>query len=141
MIRHVLTRTHATDDGVIGRFLKWATLEEEQQGNQRKISCIPTGLYVCRRRMYVKGGYETFEITGVPGRSDILWHAGNTEEHTDGCVLLGKRLGTLKVEAPEEGGPAVHKLAVLDSKAAHAEFMALFPGVQEWEIDIRNYAA
>ncbi len=29
------------------------------------------------------------EVAGVPGRSDILFHAGNKKEHSTGCILCG----------------------------------------------------
>ena len=28
-------------------------------------------------------------VQDVPGFNYILWHTGNTDEHTDGCLLLG----------------------------------------------------
>ncbi len=31
----------------------------------------------------------TWEITNVPGRSAILIHTGNTEEDSEGCVIIG----------------------------------------------------
>lgn len=140
--RHQLVRFAPTPDGVFGRFLNWVTAEEEEKGNQPGISCIPANrIYLCRRSFYHKGGYETFEVTGVPNRSRILWHVLNTEEGTEGCIGPGKRLGVLKVDKPEEGGPPVHKLAVLESKPAFAEIMAFFKGVDEWELEVRDYAA
>lgn len=144
MIRHVLTRTHPTVDGVFGRFLKWPSGEEEWQDNRPKVSCIPAGIYVCVRSVWRPGtdkALETFEVTGVPGRSLIKFHPFNTEEGTEGCITLGKYLGVMRVEKPEEGGGPVHKLAVLDTRKGHEEFMTLFEGVDRWELDVRNYAA
>lgn len=36
-----------------------------------------------------KSGDFLLEIAGVLGRSDILFHAGNKKEHSEGCVLCG----------------------------------------------------
>jgi Family of unknown function (DUF5675) len=38
--------------------------------------------------------FEAFEITGVPGHSGILFHVGNFNKDSDGCVLLGASLHT-----------------------------------------------
>jgi hypothetical protein len=98
------------------------TCEEEQQDNKPNISCIPAGRYVCARARYNKGGYETFEITGVPGRSKVLAHVGNTEEDTAGCILIGKGIGVL-VRADEDSHKRVPKLAVTASVFGFREFM------------------
>lgn len=71
------------------------TLEPPDKGNQADISCIPTGEYVCRRVESPRFG-ETYEITGVPGRTHILLHPGNVTDDTRGCVLLGKHFGKLR---------------------------------------------
>jgi hypothetical protein len=34
--------------------------------------------------------FITFEITGVPGHTGILFHMGNYNQDSDGCVLLGE---------------------------------------------------
>jgi hypothetical protein len=53
---------------------------------------IPTGVYTCIRGVHQLKGmshpFETFEII-VPGHTDLLFHVGNTNEDTSGCVLLG----------------------------------------------------
>lgn len=36
-----------------------------------------------------KSGDFLLEIDGVPKRTDILLHAGNKPEHSEGCVMLG----------------------------------------------------
>lgn len=138
MRRHRLTRFDANEYGTLGRFEQWRTLEEEDQGNARNISSIPAGVYLCRRHQSPTFG-ETFIITGVPDRTLVLFHWGNTEEDTEGCVLVGKRFGVLKV-LDEDTGHMAYKLATLQSRDAHAEFMAFFEGVDEWLLEIVDYA-
>jgi len=71
------------------------TLEPYSRDNAQNISCIPSGQYICKR--YSSGRYpETFQVTGVQGRTLILFHAGNIDEHTEGCILLGERVGKLR---------------------------------------------
>lgn len=108
----------------------WQTAEEDWRNNQRGKSCIPAGIYALKRGMFAKHG-DCFEVTGVPGRSAILIHPGNTEEDTEGCILLGTERGFLNVrdeDAPEM--PMARKMAVLHSKIAFAQFMAAMSGVQ-----------
>lgn len=50
---------------------------------------FPDGEYVCRRILSPKFG-NTFEITGIPNRTHILFHWGAEEEHSKGCVILGE---------------------------------------------------
>jgi hypothetical protein len=59
-------------------------------GNTVKIG---NGFHECHRSRYNKGGYDTFEIT-VPGHSRILFHKGNTELHSEGCVLVAESFAT-----------------------------------------------
>lgn len=69
------------------------TLEEPWQGNRRKVSCIPTGTYLCIPHGWeaksTKHFKQVWEITGVKDRTAILIHAGNTLADTEGCVLVG----------------------------------------------------
>lgn len=137
MIYHTLTRFESGDQGQFGRLLKWVTMEEEWLDNQRNKSSIPPGAYVCKRSWFYRGGYATFEITGVPGRSRIVFHIANTEEDVEGCVGLGLRMGTL-LRTDEETNERRHKLAVLSSRAAFSEFMQHFEGIDEWVLIIEE---
>lgn len=123
--RYTLTRWAHTDHGILGRLGRWHTLENPWRDNQPNVSAIPTGVYRCRLDRYHRGGYPAYEITGVPGRSRILIHAGNTDADTLGCPLIGQRVGVL-------GG----RLAVLSSRDALAEFMAELAGVEEFTLEI-----
>jgi len=138
MRKHKLTRFDANEHGTIGRMEKWRTLEEEDRGNRRSISSIPTGTYLVKRVISPKFG-DTFEVTGVPNRSHILFHALNTEEGTEGCIGVGKKFGVLKV-MDEDTGHITPKLAILQSRDAFKEFLAYFEGVDEWLLEIVDYA-
>ena len=102
------------------------TLEPPDRGNQRDRSCIPAGRYVCRRVDSPAFG-PTFEITGVPGRTHILFHAGNVVRDTRGCVLLGRHFG----QVGEDRG-------VVQSRSAVAEFLARCSGENGFEFEIRE---
>lgn len=64
------------------------TLERPQRDNQQNISCIPEGAYHVKRDK--AGRFKYYEVTGVDGRSNIEFHAGNNVEHSRGCILVGE---------------------------------------------------
>lgn len=70
------------------------TLEEPWKDNQRKISCIPPGKYVCRPHEGIKFK-SVWQLQDVPGRDAILIHAGNTTMDVEGCILVGLEHGIL----------------------------------------------
>lgn len=79
------------------------TLELPWRDNKRNQSCIPPGEYECDyMRRSASGKYKgCFHVKNVPGRSQILIHNGNLPAHTKGCILIGRRRGSLA------GHPAV----------------------------------
>lgn len=87
---------------------------------------IPMGRTRCHRDFFHRGGYETFEIE-VAGHSRVLFHKGNIEKNSDGCVLVGARFGRL-------GGRA----AILQSAVGFGEFMEMLKGVDEFELNVVN---
>jgi hypothetical protein len=56
---------------------------------------LPPGTYDCvrgaHRLHHMDHDFETFEITNVPGHDKILFHVGNYNKDSEGCVLLGER--------------------------------------------------
>lgn len=54
---------------------------------------IPAGTYTCKKTIFHKKGYQTYEITGVAGHSRLLFHRGNVEDDSEGCVLVGQGFG------------------------------------------------
>jgi hypothetical protein len=134
-----LLRTESTPDGVFG-LLKaggytFVTMEDDWKNNQPGESCIPAGTYSLHRTIFHKHNYETFEVTGVPGRSRILIHPANTEEDVEGCIGVGLRRGFVKV--PDEDNPAhplVTKRAVVASQEAFRRFMQEMAHIDEAEL-------
>src|SRR5690606_28834245 len=63
-------------------------------------SRIPAGTYQCAPYSGIKYK-DVYIVKDVPGRTAILFHWGNTEKDTEGCILLGNKKGTLA------GQPAV----------------------------------
>jgi hypothetical protein len=72
-----------------------ATLEPPDRLNAVGLSCIPAQQYLCDR--YSSARFpSTFIVRNVPGRSAILFHAGNTVKDTQGCILLGETIAKLR---------------------------------------------
>ena len=116
-----LIRVKHDSDGTFGVLVfpdapVFVTLEPQWKDNEKNISCIPEGEYKCVRYNSPTYG-ETFMVTDVYGRSYILFHWGNTENDTEGCIILGYEFGKLGI-----------KDAVLNSKAAFREFMQRLEG-------------
>lgn len=101
-----------------------AILEPPDLLNEKFVSSIPAPQqYLCKRRMSRWG--ETFEVTGVPGRTDILFHPGNVVGDTEGCPILGQYVGKLRGER-----------AVRNSGATFHEFMRIMRAVDEFLLSI-----
>lgn len=117
-----LTRRVATENSVIGDLeLKsfcphavgvaaaptpdeiFKTLEKAWRGNAVSLSCIPPGIHRIIYRDYgtfwekynrMYGHLVVLEIDGVPGRTAILIHIGNTEADSEGCICIGQESAT-----------------------------------------------
>ncbi len=133
MIEAKITRTRSLKTCTVGilyiqtRNLRWScrTLELPWLDNQPQISCIPEGVYTCKRFNSAKFG-ETFHVCDVPGRSGILFHAGNTAKDTRGCILLGVGLNL-------SGGNAYLEA----SRAAMTTFRQMLEGIDTFTLEIK----
>jgi hypothetical protein len=136
-----LDRFVETSHGVFGRMrvngMTFYTVEEQNLGNKPRVSCIPAGTYKCVRSKYNKGGYDTFEVTGVPNRSRILFHVANTEEDIEGCVGVGLNIGILDVK-DEDSGEYVPKLGITQSKLGFGLWFRKFEGVNEFDFTVTD---
>lgn len=125
-------------DDAGGRLARFAVGEDDWLANAPHLSCIPAGDYVCVATERVRTGEPTYEITGVPGRSRILFHAGNTEEDTEGCILIGRAFGAREVPDEDAAGHPVRlKWDVTDSRAAFAQFLVHLEGTTTFPLDVR----
>lgn len=67
---------------------RYLTIEPELNDNYKSISCIPTGQYEVDWEPSSKYG-ACYWVKDVAGRSYIKIHSGNTEDDTEGCIILG----------------------------------------------------
>jgi hypothetical protein len=133
-------RSVYTDDGTFGTLsldgVPFAvTLENPWINNQPFVSCIPAGTYRAKRcRSSAEYDYRdspkygnTFVIENVENRSKILFHWGNLEKHTQGCILVGSYFGQLGSEP-----------AVLNSRRAFNIMMKKLKNVESFTCMIRD---
>lgn len=86
----VLTRTYFPEgtNGMLcceGQLIAH-TIELPWRQNARLVSCIPEGEYFIQKRYSIKFKWH-LEITGVPGRSLILFHPANHAlNELNGCI-------------------------------------------------------
>lgn len=65
------------------------TLELAWIGNKPNVSCIPEGVYICKKINSQSLG-ECIDVTDVTGRSYIRIHKGNYTSQIQGCILVGE---------------------------------------------------
>lgn len=89
----ILTRTSGDEKQTLGYLVykkfTCKTLERGWLNNQKNISCIPTGTYLCKYTWSPKFLKGTYEIQNVKNRSGIRIHSGNYFFDINGCILLG----------------------------------------------------
>src|SRR6266853_1304497 len=102
------------------------TLERPWRHNVHGISCIPVGIYVCKRINSPKFG-NTFQVMNVLDRDEILIHKGNIQEDSHGCILIGEQFGSLKDEP-----------ALLAAKDGFKELMDITALVDEFNLEIKD---
>ena len=126
-LKRVADNEDATFSVLINGNIPFAvTLEPAWEDNKKGISCIPSGPYSCKRVKSPKFG-DTFEILDVEERTHILFHKGNSERNTQGCVLIAEEFGRLNGKA-----------AVLASGRGFTEFMSILKEVDEFELIIED---
>lgn len=129
-----LKRTDYTEDGVFGH------LEETDSGDSVAVTLehayysgngigsyepkLPPGEYLCVRGTHqLKNGkpFVTFQITGVPNHTGMLFHPGNYNEDSDGCVLLGTVMSSAMIS---------------ESRVAFTKFMSLQEDVDAFPLTV-----
>ena len=103
------------------------TLELPWENNKQNVSCIPAGEYKCQSVQSPKFG-DTWEICGVKGRDDILFHKGNYLRDTHGCILVGLHFGLYA-----DGKPCI-----VASKEGFNELRDKLAGARTFNLKITN---
>ena len=98
------------------------TLEPPDRVNAPFVSNIPEQQYKCIKYDSTKFG-ETFKILKVPGRTDVVFHTGNKQNDTAGCILIGDwRYST--------------KNKLINSQVTFRAFMMMLTGFDEFHLTI-----
>ncbi len=134
---NTLERFEFRADGIFGKFRfddepTFAfTLEHAyKQPDGSYDAKLQPGTYTCVRgthKLHNGVPFETFEITGVTGHSGILFHAGNFNRDSEGCVLIGKDIAV---------NPATGEEMVTGSRGEFAAFMERLEGVSSFQLDV-----
>lgn len=134
MVKVALHRIGECDNQTYGVLLisgrpRFVTCEDLWKGNQRNISCIPTGRYTCKHYDSPTFGF-TYLVESVPDRSGILFHPGNTSEDTRGCILIGSSFN-----------PERSEFGIIQSRVAFGQFLKLLKDEMSFELTVRNFIA
>ncbi len=118
-----IVRTKSREQGTVGtawldKKNNWVSLELPDLNNLPRVSCIPVGEYKVVWTYSPTFKKYTYQIMNVPKRGGIRIHSGNWaglagkyRTHSQGCPLLGIKLGVLKGQ-----------IAVLSSRLAVQQF-------------------
>jgi hypothetical protein len=128
----ILRRNSYVETGIFGTLsdesnsFHYVTLEHAYKTEDGKyIPKIPCGVYKCVRGFHQLEGmdhrFETFEITNVPGHTNLLLHTGNSNQDSAGCVLLA-------YERKDD--------VILYSRIAFQSFMGRLNGLDVFELTI-----
>lgn len=124
-------RVWSDDTGTFGVFSDdkgpfAVTVELPWRDNAKMVSCIPAGKYLCKRVKSPKHG-DTFEITGVPGRSSVLFHKANTIADLLGCIGVG-----------ESFNPVNGVRGITESGKGFGEFLTLQHGLVSFWLTVNT---
>ena len=87
---------------------------------------IKPGTSLCKLSHYNKGGYPTYEVQFPDGsHSRVLFHKGNQELHSAGCILVGEYFHDF------DGGPGI-----ANSGGGFNEFMGKTKSVPEFWLEV-----
>lgn len=103
----VLLRTAFKPDGIYGEIESedgkklfftlehaYKTASVEVTGEDEWEAKIPKGTFRCVRgnhQLHNGIPFDTFMVTGIPNHDGILFHVGNYDRDSEGCILIGKQ--------------------------------------------------
>lgn len=133
---YTLHRNDYRKDGIFGELLIdgspfMVTLEHAfLQADGTYAPIVPQGIFQCVRGVHqLSNGrpFETFEITGVEGHRGLLFHAGNFNKDSEGCVLCGQTVTTYDAAGDK---------MITGSREEFSKFMLCLDGVDEFELGV-----
>lgn len=129
----LLTRYEFSQDGIFGVLtalnFKCETLEHAYAFPEYNtyIPKLSPGTYNCVRGKHqlahMDHEFETFEIMNVPNHTDILFHVGNENKDSAGCVLVATTRQNNEV---------------LFSATMFAKFMETLNGINQFTLEVRD---
>lgn len=126
-----LLRNKFREDGIFGELtapnFHCFTLEHSYDCKPK----LSDGTYTCKRGEHkLKDGvpFITFEIMDVPGHWGILFHVGNYNKDSEGCVLVGTGIGNTSKKG----------LMLTASKQAFAKFLDLLKDCDEFTLTVES---
>lgn len=140
----ILTRKYFRPDGIFGEISEADTGEflffslEHSYDNVPK---VPDGMYTCQRGLHqlshldpktgqlvLSKPFTTYEVMNVKGHWGILFHVGNYNRDSSGCILVGLGMGhTL------DGGKMI-----TNSKVAMAKFVNFQYGAETFKLLVES---
>lgn len=127
-----LKRIEFKEDGIISHLLDEnnhilaVTLEHSYDKKPK----LYDGEFTCKRgkhSLHNSVPFETFEIMGVIGHTGILFHVGNRNYDSEGCVLLGKTFEDNIMGA-----------MITESKITFNKFMTFLREVDEFQLTVSS---
>ena len=104
------------------------------QSDGKYLPKLPPGHYKCERGDHVLSPdgirmhhLETFEVLGVAGHSGILFHPGNWQRDSKGCLLLGRDFDN-----------SAQGTMVTRSVDTFKFFMDCLTGLDEFELEVED---
>ncbi len=139
----ILTRQRYLKTGIFGKLanadesFKLFTLEHAfGQPDGTFLPILPKGQYACELGLHQLSNrpdkFFTFEVTNVPGHTGILFHKGNVNGDSIGCILLGNG-----VEYDINSDIAnVVPIGLMHSAIAFAKFISVQGELQSFTLDV-----
>ena len=137
----ILQRKSIGPDGCFGELITdkglfiAVTLEHAYPIDEEEVRLyvkLRNGDYTCKKGMHKlhpeDEEFETFEVTNVPGCVGILFHIGNFNSDSDGCILLGKQFGVYGKSGR----------MICDSKKALKDFLELQKECNEFTLKVEG---
>jgi hypothetical protein len=142
----ILIRTHYLSNGIYGQLLGddgieiCKTLEHAfpmgWSDHPYFEPAVIEGQYLCQRGTHQlprdTGGppkmLETYELLNVPGHTGILFHNGNFNHDSKGCILVGERIWVVENKF----------FGISDSNKAFRDFMRHMEGKDKFTLQVTD---